>query len=150
MTAGVYPLDSTTAVGQLRAKVGDTRATVDPDLPDGQRAYAIWSDLELEATLASNDGDLLRTAGDLYAGLAASYAAQGRSIKVDTIALDTKSRGADLLEVARSFYVEARDLAASSASDIFLAVPPPHRRHGRPQLYVGAEPDWDIISGGTP
>lgn len=124
MTAGAAPLDPTTLIGKLRATVGDTRSTEDPGLPQGQELYAIWSDLELEAALAAEGDNILRTAGNLYAGLAASYAAQGRSIKVDTIALDDTDRGPDLLAIARSFYTEAAAAAAAEAADIFIVGAP--------------------------
>ena len=50
----------------------------------------------------------------------ATFSAQGRSIKVDTIALDNTDRGPDLLAIARSFYTEAREAAAAAAADIFV------------------------------
>jgi hypothetical protein len=112
--SGAYPLNPATAVGQVRLNVGDSIAT----LPAGQAPqYAYFSDAEITAFLTAAGDDPVRATGFAYLQLAASFAMQGKSIKTDDQAIDTKGRGKDLLEVAQSWLAQA-DAAANDFFDI--------------------------------
>ncbi|MBT2484750.1 MULTISPECIES: hypothetical protein [unclassified Microbacterium] len=128
MNPGIAPLDPNTAVGQLRALVGDTQ--FEPLAPpvDGQGDYYVWSDAALEAVLIPQAGNVLRAAGHLYLQLAAEYAQSQRSIKTDDLAINTIGRGDTLLKVAQSFFDEATAGENAAASDSFLIISPGGRR----------------------
>lgn len=121
-------LDPNTEVGKLRLLIGDPN-------------YAIWADdAPLEAALVATSGNLLRAAGVLYLQLAAQYAQQGKSIKTDDLAIDTRTRGGDFLKIAQSFFDEADGGESASANDFFQIVPfagrPKPRRHAEGELWV--------------
>lgn len=121
---GVAPLDSTTAVGQLRAILGDT-SYVDLTPPiAGMGDYAVYSDADLVAALTLAKGSILRAAGQLTKRLALQYSAEGRSIKTDDLAIDVRSRGADLLKVAESFIDDADAEDEAELNDYFNIVAP--------------------------
>lgn len=130
MNKGVSPINPATEVGQLRLLVGDTASTpLDPPEP-GFANYAVWGDDALAVALAVADDNLLRAAGGLYRQLAAEYAQQGRSIRTDDLAIDTRGRGGDLLRVAQSFFDEA-DAADEAGGADFFQIVPFGGRHGR-------------------
>lgn len=119
MPLGVFPIDPETPVGQLRVLVGDTTATpTDPPTP-GFAEYAVYGDNDLASAIALAQGNIARAAGNLLTTLAASYAASGKSIKTDDLAIDTTKRGATLLEIARAFHEEAGSVDQRGASDYF-------------------------------
>lgn len=119
---GIAPLDPTTDVGRLRALLADT--AFKPLVPpvSGQGDYAIYSDADLIAYLALGAGDPLRSAAIATRRLALEYSAKGKSIRTDDLAVDLRSRGKDLLEVAKSFDEAAEASSASGASDYFNIV----------------------------
>ncbi|MDF2691706.1 MAG: hypothetical protein K0S65_89 [Labilithrix sp.] len=68
----------------------------------------VFSDTDLGAAISASGGrSALRAAGVAFQSLAAEYALLGRSVRTDDLAIDTRSRGKDLLEVAKSFFDEA-------------------------------------------
>lgn len=120
---GAQPLDANTAVGQLRATLGDTSfIDLDPVVA-GQADYAVFSDVVLEAALLQAADSIPRAAGNLVLSLALEYGTKGRSIKTDDLSLDTKGRGADLLAVAKAFFGEADAADLAGAADYFKIVP---------------------------
>ncbi|ALJ19496.1 hypothetical protein [Microbacterium sp. No. 7] len=121
-TEGTYPIDTGTPVGQLRYLVGDTAAT-NIDAVAGVADYAIWSDDALIAALAISGDNQNRAAGSLYTLLASQYVQLGRSIKTDDLAIDTRHRGKDMLEIARSFYAQADAADGDAAAEFFDIVP---------------------------
>lgn len=123
MPRGVAPLDPQTPLGQLRVIVGDTNTTPLDEPEYGFADYAVFSDEALEAALNAAAGSLYRAAGNLFSVLAVEYMQLGKSIKTDDLALNTLSRGKDILEVARSFWEQA-DTADAAADDSFLAIVP--------------------------
>lgn len=133
---GIVPLDPNTPVGALRLIVGDTASTpLDPPVAD-QGSYAIWSDDALSAALSAAGDNAYRAAGALYLALASEYIQQGRSVKTDDLAIDTRTRGTDLLKVAQSFLAQADADDAAGASDFFQIVPfggRPGRQRVRPE-----------------
>ena len=148
MTLGAYPLDPATLVGQLRAIVGDTTATPIEGSPTLAH-YAIWGDNDLAATLAYTRNDVYRAAGDLYRTLAAQYIQSGKSIKTDDLAIDTRTRGTDLLKVAQSFYDEAALADAAAGGDFFQIIPYSGRSagHVRPEATPGYATTPELIEG---
>lgn len=132
---GKYPLDPISSAGQLRILVGDVSAKpLVPDVP-GFADFAVFSDADLAAALLASGSSPLRAAGSLYRSLAAQYTMSGRSIKTDDLAIDTRNRGKDLLEVAQSFFDEADSVDAATASDFFQVVPFGGRSpEGRPRV----------------
>jgi hypothetical protein len=138
---GISPIDPDSPVGSLRALVGDTSASPLNPVEEGYASYAVWSDLMLEAALFRAGSNLRRAAGDLYAQLAAEYAQLGRSVKTNDLALNTTSRGSDLLDVAKAFYEEAERADKAAAADIFTVVPLPR---ARPLVRPEATP-WPML-----
>lgn len=119
---GIAPLDPNSAVGQLRALVGDTQYDELTPAVAGQGDYFVWSDAALEGVLILQAGSALRAAGNLYLQLAAEYAQSARSIKTDDLAINTIGRGDTLLKVAQSFLDEAQAGENAQASDLFQIV----------------------------
>jgi len=120
---GVAPLDPDTPVGRLRALLRDTEyAPLDPDEP-GYGDYEIFSDVDLEAFLIETHENVLRAAARATTSLALEYSSAGLSIKTDDLAVDLRTRGKDLLAVARSFVEDADAQDAAEAMDFFEIVP---------------------------
>lgn len=161
MNFGVAPFDPNTAVGQLRALVGDTEfQPLDPPVAN-RGDYNVWSDTALEAVLILKAGSALRAAGTLYLQLAAEYAQTQRSIKTDDLSINTSGRGDTLLKVAQSFLDEAQAGENAAASEYFQIVPFGGRRgrqgRGRPEAtpWPTYEPECasssrGSLDGGTP
>lgn len=123
-TAGQFPINPESPVGQLRYLLGDTNATASATAPAGQKNFAVWSDDQIIASLAIADGNVLRAAGQLVTQLALFHAQQGQySVKADDLGLTVGVRGGDLTAIAQSFYKEALD--RQSASEDFFVVAPP-------------------------
>lgn len=120
---GAAPLVPSSPVGQLRSLLGDTAYTpLDPDVP-GQGSYAVFSDVALEAALVLAKDSISRAAGNLTMSMALQYAAEGKSIKTDDLAIDVKGRGADLLAVAKAFLAEADAADTADGGEFFDVVP---------------------------
>jgi hypothetical protein len=158
VNAGTYPLNPTTAVGQLRVQLGDIAATDDPSLPTGQRSYAVFSDNSLSTYLAMAGGDVLLAAGRATQSIALAYAQEGNtSVKADDLGLSISGRGASMLDIANSFFKEARAAAAAEAADIFLIASGPTNRPCDPfdpndletwTPVPNPEPETDVYDGG--
>ena len=85
----------------------------------------VWQGEELEAAILAAGGEsLYRSAGNAVQALAIQYAMSGRSTKTDDLALDTRGRGKDLLEVAKSFFDQANAEDARGSADYFDVVSP--------------------------
>jgi hypothetical protein len=138
MNRGASPIDPATPVGALRLLVGDTEGIALTPPEPGFLDYSVWSDDALESVLAAQGDNQLRAAGTLYLQLAAQYTQSGRSIKTDDLALDTKSRGSDLLKIAQAFIDEATANDNAAANDFFQIIPFGGRR-GRNQCCVRPE-----------
>lgn len=104
---GVVPIDGTTPVGQVRLLLGDTIfAPLVP--PRGDEAdFTYFSDLDIANALSAGAGSTLRATGYLVQQLALNAAQSGKSIKASDFSISTTGRGADLLAVAKSYFVEA-------------------------------------------
>jgi hypothetical protein len=141
---GATPIDTSSTVGQLRLIVGDT-ASKPLDPPQfGLADYAVWSDDSLAVAIATNGDNLKRAAAALYLQLAAQYAQQGKSIKTDDLALDTKNRSGDLISIAKMFIAEA-DAEESAEADAFFQIVPFAGRACSPIRRVEASP-WPVSS----
>lgn len=119
---GIAPLDPDTKVGRLRALLRDTQYTELTPAEPGYGDYGLYSDLALEAYLIEAGDNPLRAAGRAVTALAIEYSAKGKSVKTDDLAVDLRSRGKDLLAVARSFLEDANAEDAAEASDYFNIV----------------------------
>jgi len=129
--AGVAPLDPTTAVGQVRAHIGDTNFTpLDPPV-EGQGFYEWRSDIEIQAALNAANSSVTRTVGMMMLGLAADFAAAGRQIKTDDLSMDSRSRGKDYLSIAQEWLkqADAEDLRGANS---FFELVSPDRTCGAP------------------
>lgn len=132
---GVAPADLTTPVGQLRVNLGDlSYVELEPPEP-GFGDFANYSDAELEAFLTSANDNVATATGFAYMQLAAVYAVSGRDIKTDDLAISTKSRGSDLLQVAKSWLAEGAAQNAQDAVDYIDIVTP----YPRPTLGIRPE-----------
>jgi hypothetical protein len=123
MPRGVAPLDPLSPIGKLRVLVGDTQTSPLEEPEFGFADYAVFDDDALEAALSAADGNQYRAAGNLLAVMAAEYMQLGKSVRTDDLSIDTRSRGKDLFEVARSFWDQAVAVDAT-AGDSFLAIVP--------------------------
>ena len=84
----------------------------------------VFTDADLTTAISTSGGtSALRAAGVAFQSLAAEYAILGRSVKTDDLAIDTRARGKDLLEVAKSFFTEA-NAADARGADSFVAIVP--------------------------
>lgn len=138
---GATPLDPAAPLGRLRALLRDTEHQPLTPAEPGFADYAEFSDMDLQAFLIEAGDNVLRAAGRATTSLALAYSAEGKSIKTDDLAIDLRSRGKDLLEVARSFMQDAAAEDAAGAADFFEIV-----SIGRGQLppsRVGSP--WDFI-----
>lgn len=142
---GVYPIDAASEVGKLRLLVSDTDGTEIAGQP-GFAEYNVWSDDALQVALNSQGGNQLRAAGTLFLQLAAAYVMASRSIKTDDLAIDTKNRGADLHQVAQSFFDEATAAETAAANDFFQIVPFAGRA-GRNTCVRPEGTPWPLIGG---
>lgn len=120
---GVSPIDPLTPVGQLRLNIGDTASIALVPPVSGSADYANFSDIDLAGFLAQSGDNLNRATGNAYLRLAAEYAATGRSIKTDDLAIDTRNRGKDLLEVASYWFSQADSDVSAEADEYFNIVP---------------------------
>lgn len=139
VNAGASPIDPSSAVGALRVNIGDTASV--PLVPpvSGQAAYANFSDIDLETFLAQTSNNVNRATGNAYLRMAAEYAATGRSIKTDDLAIDTRARGKDLLQIADYWFKQADASDAAEADEYFNIVP--FARAGTPVVRFGPD-DW--------
>lgn len=127
--AGTYPIDPTTAVGQVRLFVGDTNAVELVPPVEGQRSFDWFSDAELEQFLVAGSASVPRATGFAILQLAAGAALKdGRAIKTDDLSVGASTRGASLLAVAKAFFSEADAADASDDASGFLIVSPPRHR----------------------
>ena len=83
----------------------------------------VFTDEALLGAITAAGDNVLRAAGLAFQALAAEYATNGRSIRTDDLAIDTRGRGADLLAVARSYFNEAAAADEASGEDFFQIVP---------------------------
>jgi hypothetical protein len=90
-------------------------------LRDDTRAMFTDEDLAMYVRLFPDS--ILRAAGECVRSVAILYAAKGKSTKTDDLAVDLRSRGKDLLAVARSFIEDADAESAAEAAEYFNIVP---------------------------
>lgn len=99
-----------TLIAHVRALVGDTNAQ--------------WfTDDEVSAFLTVTNNNALRAAGTALQNMAVNFAVQGRSIKTDDLAIDTRTRATALVELAKQFFAQADDIDKQAAADIFEIAP---------------------------
>lgn len=84
---------------------------------------AVFTDEQLDAALLASGDNLLRAAGHAFQALAAEYAILGKSVRTEDLAIDTRGRGKDLLEVAQSYFDEATAADNAEAEAFFQIVP---------------------------
>jgi hypothetical protein len=142
MNKGKAPLDPNTLLGQLRVFVGDVQSSPLEPAEEGWGSYAVFGDESLLGALAAAGDNLNRAAGNLFATLAVEYMQLGKSVRTDDLAIDTRGRGKDLLEVARSFWEQAALSDAATGGDIFTVVGPAGR--AAPVVRPEATP-WPIL-----
>jgi hypothetical protein len=109
---GVWPVDPTTPVGQIRNVIGDYNAVEYTPPEPGYRDFAAFSDAELEALLAMALDSTPRAVGYAYlkiAGLAANESVEWAS---DDLRLNLARRASELREIATAWF----DIADSSLS----------------------------------
>lgn len=138
MPSGLFPPDPSTELGRLRILLGDVSYT---EGEGGQGEYAVFGDSELVAFLEEGNQKPLRAAAIATRRLALEYSAAGQSIRTDDIAIDLRSRGANLIEVAKSFQDEADN------QDAYLGIGPSVRPGDGPDIFAVAPgrpliPDW--------
>ena len=118
---GVYPIDPSTPVGQVRLNVGDT-ASVPLNPPvDGQQSYTNFSDAELQSYLTSASDSVPRATAFAFQALARSVA--GASTKTDDLASDPSKWAAIYMESATQWLAEADRQDATDSNSFFQIVP---------------------------
>lgn len=130
MPTGAIPPNPDTLIGRLRILLGDITYTSGEGSETGE--YAVFGDSELQAFLEEGSTPL-RAAAIATRRLALEYSASAQSIRTDDIAIDLRSRGKDLIEVARSFTESANIQDAAQGigpgvkpgdgPDVFLVAP---------------------------
>lgn len=111
---GLFPLDPTSDVGQVRLAIGDDEAT-NLVAPNGD--YAYFSDAAITVALSLAGGGIARSCGVLVKQLALSLTIAGQSIGADGFSINTLGKGRDLLQVALSFERQADDEDARAERD---------------------------------
>lgn len=122
---GAFPINSASAVGQVRLFVGDTNASELVPPVDGSRSFDWFSDVALEQFLAAATGSVQRATGYAIMQLATGFAMKdGRPIKTDDLSVGASTRGNTLLGIAQAFFSEADAVDASADSSAFIIVAP--------------------------
>lgn len=111
---GVAPPNYTTAVGKLRAILGDTAYVELVPPVVGQGDYAWFSDAVLEVFLAQTNGDVNAAAVYGWNQMGDILATESASITTDDL------RVQDLWRRAQFFYDRAKDAIAGQGDDIFV------------------------------
>lgn len=137
---GIWPVDLTSKVGQVRAMTGDLDAVAYvPDEP-GFRSFLKFSDAEIEAYLAQGGDSINRAIGYAYLYLASQAAMVSKSWKDYDLASDTTKRPADLLAIAKFWMDQADNEDVITGEEAFEIVPT--GTTGGPFIPEGTIPVW--------
>lgn len=119
---GAVPLDPATPVGQFRVLALDAVAeSYDPPVP-GRGNYKLFSDADIEGSLAAAEGSLPRAIGFAYLALAGAAASESKHIRDFDLTVDTTKRAADLRLVAYEWFGRA-DKEEAALQDAFFIAP---------------------------
>lgn len=121
----VYPPDATTPVGQARILIGDVTYTADAD---DVFSYTYFTDAELATFLTLAGDNVKRAVGTAIKQLAVNAELTGISIKADDLSIDSRTRGAGLLQISASWIAEADADDANDAQADFMIVTPARNR----------------------
>lgn len=117
---GRFPIDPETAVGQFRARAGDSNSVPYEPVEPGYQNYTLWSDAEIEAYLAANPGNSSRAIGEAYLALASGAAMQSKTVKDYDLQIDLTKRAADLRAIASMWFDRADEADDQNGTgDIF-------------------------------
>jgi len=90
----------------------------------------VFTDEDLQTALDVVGGiDLLLAAGVAVQTLALEYSAQGKSVKTVDLAIDLRSRGSDLMAVAKSFFEQSALVQQNEAAAYIAVAEPGGRTH---------------------
>jgi hypothetical protein len=123
---GISPIDTATALGQLRANLGDINSVALAPPEAGFVDYVYFADAELETFLLLGSSNVTRATAHALIQLSTGAALVGKSIKTDDLGIDIRGRGKDLLDIATALFKQANEedaLAARADSFFELIVP---------------------------
>lgn len=133
---GVFPIDPSTPVGQVRLFIGDVTARPLSPTVEGQASFDWFSDAELAQFLVSADGSVQRACGYAILQLATGAALKdGRAIKTDDLSVGASTKGASLLAVAQAFFAEADAADEGDSSGFLIVSPASHYRRPEGSLF---------------
>lgn len=115
---GVYPVDTSSDVGQFRVLAGDA---VPSEIDEGNNtaSYAYWSDDEIEVYLATSTS-VTWAIYRAYFTLASQAAIESKSVKDYDLQVNLTYRADDLREIARMWFTRAKDEDnAAGTTDVF-------------------------------
>lgn len=123
--SGIYPLDPTSSVGQLRTLIGDVEAT---PIDDTHGDYVNFSDDQLSAYLATGADSQAYAAGYAYMALAAQAAAQAINVKTADEQVDLTKRADALRQIAAEWFARGDSILATEASSYHQIIQPEYER----------------------
>lgn len=129
---GVYPIDASTQIGQLRLAIDDT--TITEDNGDGTAEYVYFGDDQLEVFLAMGNDNFVLAKGYAYQSIAAIITIQAKDFTSDDLRVEAWRR-ADILRRLANDIINGGAVAAG-AIDIFVL--------------AGGVDDWEYYPEGQP
>lgn len=118
---GVYPLDPTSAVGQLRVLIGDIEFTpIDGVTGD----YTNFSDDQLSSYLAMGSNSQAYAAGYAFMALAAVAAAQAINVKTADEQVDLTKRADALRAIAAEWFSRGDSILSQAAAAYHQIIQP--------------------------
>lgn len=115
---GIAPPDFTSAVGQVRAVLGDTDAE---NIVMGEGEYAWYSDDDIEALLTVFGDNVLHTAAQMLRTVASSQSLLLKKWSADDLSVDGPAITRELRALARDLDNQADNV--DSKSDYFTLTP---------------------------
>lgn len=116
---GAYPVDITTAVGQVRYTVGDTVSTAYDPVEAGYQNYEFFSDTELEVLLSMAGDSVPGAVGYAYLKFAGAAAGSAVDWASDDLRVTLSKTPAELRATASMWFERA---SVDSLGDDFFIV----------------------------
>lgn len=111
---GVYPINASTDVGQMRYLLGDTESTAYDPVEAGYQNYEFFSDAELQALLTMAGDSIPTAVGYAYLKLAGAAAGQSVEWQSDDLRVSLSKTPGELRQIAQMWF----DQGSSEAGNI--------------------------------
>ncbi len=119
---GVYPVDPTTQVGQVRLTLGDVTAVDLVPAVTGMADFSWFSDAEIAQFILAASSNTLRAVGIAVMQLATGAGLKGYTVKSQDLSMDASKRGQTLEVIANSYFAQALAVDEADARDAFSIV----------------------------